>query len=473
MFETFEQARQCILDLAIQMVDLKYADLWGRWHHVTVPAGQFTPELVEGGVGFDASSVGLKPLKAGDMVVVPDLSTGFVDPFWEAPTLSFICSAREADTRLDFPRDPRNIARRAEAYLRELGIADESRWGPEYEFYIFDSVAFENQVHRVGYRLESAEGSWNSPQGGLGHYIPLHGGYHAHPPGDSLYNLRSEICLNLQAMGVPTKYHHHEVGGPGQVEIEPPMMGLLRSGDATMLVKYAAKMTAAVHRQTVTFMPKPLFGEAGNGMHFHQMLVKNGQSLFWDPEGYAGLSRAALHYIGGLLSHAPALLALTNPSTNSFRRLVAGYEAPVNLFFSAGNRTAAVRIPKYAGTAAEQRIEFRPPDATCNVYLALAAQLMAGLDGIVREIDPTEAGFGPIDANIFTWPEERRRSIKALPTTLEQVLHALTADHEFLLAGGVMDEVFIRDWIDFKMTREHMEVRDRPHPYEMELYFDV
>jgi glutamine synthetase len=473
MFDSFDDARTFVVDRNVRMVDLKYADLWGRWHHVTVPASQFTPTLLEEGVGFDASSVGLKPLKAGDMVVVPDLSTGFMDPFWEAPTLSFICSSKEADTRQDFARDPRNIARRAEAYLQELGLADGSLWGPEYEFYVFNSVAFENEIHRVGYRLESAEGVWNSSEGGLGHYIPMHGGYHAHPPRDSLYNLRSEICLHLEEMGVPVKYHHHEVGGPGQVEIEPPLMGLLEAADATMKVKYVAKMTAAAHNQTATFMPKPLFGEAGNGMHFHQMLVKEGQSLFFDAEGYACLSEMALLYTGGLLSHGPALLAFTNPSTNSFRRLVPGYEAPVNLFFSAGNRSAAVRIPTYANNPIEQRIEFRPPDATCNVYLALAAQLMAGLDGILKGIDPGQAGFGPFDSNIFTWSEQERTKIQALPASLGQALEALAGDCDFLQAGGVMDAEFIDDWIDYKLTHEHLEVRDRPHPYEMALYFDV
>jgi glutamine synthetase len=466
MFQNFDEAKAF-------MVDLKYTDLWGRWHHVTVPASQFTPGLVEGGVGFDASSVGLKPLKAGDMVIVPDLSTGFMDPFWEAPTLSFLCSAKEADTRLDFPRDPRNIARRAEEYLLQTGIADASRWGPEFEFYVFDSVSFENEPHRVGYRLESIEGMWNSPTGGRGTYIPMHGGYHAHPPRDSLYNLRSEMCLYLEAMGVPIRYHHHEVGGPGQVEIETSLMGLLESADATMKVKYVAKMAAAARNQTATFMPKPLFGEAGNGMHFHQLLTRGETSLFFDPEGYACLSEAALYYIGGLLSHGPALLALTNPSTNSFRRLVPGYEAPVNLFFSLGNRSAAVRIPKYANNPREQRIEFRPPDATCNVYLALAAQLMAGLDGIRHKIDPGAAGFGPFDSNVFGWAEEERKEIKGLPSSLGQALEALADDHDFLLAGGIMDAEFIRDWIQFKMSREYLEVRDRPHPYEMALYFDA
>jgi glutamine synthetase len=473
MFEGFDEAKQFVIDNKVKMVDFKYTDLWGRWHHVSLPASQFTPSRLEQGVGFDASSVGLKPVKAGDMVVVPDLSTGFVDPFWDALTLSFLCSAKEADTRLDFPRDPRNIARRAEEYLVEMGVAEESRWGPEFEFYVFDSVAFENKVHRVGYRLESSEGLWNASSGGLGHYIPLHGGYHAHPPRDSLYNLRSEMCLHLEAMGVPIKYHHHEVGGPGQVEIETPLMGLLESADATMKVKYVAKMAAALHNQTATFMPKPLFGEAGNGMHFHQMLMKSQESLFFDPEGYASLSQTALHYIGGLLTHGPALLAFTNPSTNSFRRLVPGYEAPVNLFYSVGNRSAAVRIPLYAGSRTQQRIEFRPPDATCNVYLALAAQLMAGLDGILNQIDPSDAGFGPFDSNIFAWPAEERKRIKGLPTSLGEALQALADDHDFLLAGEVMDSEFIQDWIDYKLTHEHLEVRDRPHPYEMALYFDV
>jgi len=473
MFDSLEEAKEFVVDHDVKMVDFKYSDLWGRWHHVTLPASQLTASRLEMGVGFDASSVGLKPVKAGDMVIVPDLSTGFMDPFWDAPTLSFICSSKEADTRLDFPRDPRNIALRAEAYLREERVADESRWGPEFEFYIFDSVAFENEVHRVGYRLESSEGFWNGPKGSLGHYIPMHGGYHAHPPRDSLYNLRSEMCLHLEAMGVPIKYHHHEVGGPGQVEIETPLMGLLESADATMKVKYVTKMTAAGHDQTVTFMPKPLFGEAGNGMHFHQMLMRDGVSLFFDPDGYAGLSQVALYYIGGLLSHGPALLAFTNPSTNSFRRLVPGYEAPVNLFFSVGNRSAAVRIPMYAASPTQQRIEFRPPDATCNVYLALAAQLMAGLDGIANKIDPSEAGFGPFDTNIFAWPLEEQKKVRGLPASLGDALDALAADHEFLLAGEVMDEEFIQDWIDYKMTHEHLEVRDRPHPYEMALYFDV
>jgi glutamine synthetase len=272
---------------------------------------------------------------------------------------------------------------------------------------------------------------------------------------------------------VPVKYHHHEVGGPGQSEIETPMMGLVEAGDATMLVKYVTKMTAVAHNKTVTFMPKPLYGEAGSGMHFHQHLFKGKTNVFYDPKGYGCMSQEALYYIGGLLKHGPALLGLTNPSTNSYRRLVPGFEAPVNAFFSLGNRSAAVRIPKYANQPDTARMEFRPPDATCNVYLALAAQLLAGLDGIINRIDPTEAGFGPIDANIFAWSEAQRSTILKLPGSMREAMQALEDDHEFLLAGGVFSEELIRQWINFKLEGEYYQVRNRPHPYEVSLYFDV
>jgi glutamine synthetase len=473
MFQSFEQARQFVEENKICMVDLKFCDLWGRWHHLTVPASQFTHSLMEEGIGFDGSAVGLKSVKAGDMVLIPDLDTGILDPFWNMPTLSFICTTKEADTHAIFANDPRNIAKRAEAYLRDTGIASESRWGPEFEFYVFDDVSYSSGVNHGSYRLDSAEADWNSDKGGHGHYIPLHGGYHAIPPKDQLYNLRSEMSLHLEAMGVPIKYHHHEVGGPGQSEIETPLMGLVQSGDATMLVKYVTKMTANRHGKTVTFMPKPLYGEAGSGMHFHQQLLKDGRNVFYDKEGYGCLSETALYYIGGLLTHGAALLALTNPSTNSYRRLVPGFEAPINAFFSLGNRSAAVRIPKYATQPETARFEFRPPDATCNIYLALAAQLLAGLDGIRRKIDPSQAGFGPIDANIFAWSEEKRATIKALPTSLEQALDALEDDKQFLLEEEIFSEELINQWIDYKREFESLPVRNRPHPYEMYLYFDA
>jgi glutamine synthetase len=472
MFKTFEQAQRYVADRAIKMIDLKFCDLWGRWHHLTLPAAQFTPALLEEGVGFDGSAVGLKSVKAGDMVLVPDLSTGAPDPFWELPTLSFICTTLEADTHEVFTNDPRNIAIRAEAYLRETGIADESRWGPEFEFYVFNSVSFENTVNAAGYRLESREADWNSAAGGHGHYIPLHGGYHAIPPKDQLYNLRSEMATVLEELGVEVKYHHHEVGGPGQCEIETPMMGLLRSGDVTQIIKYVARMVAQRHGQTVTFMPKPLYGEAGSGMHFHQHLFKNGQNVFYDAQGYGKLSQTALHYIGGLLQHGGAVLAFTNPSTNSYRRLVPGFEAPVNAFFSIGNRSAAIRIPKYADQPETARFEFRPPDATGNIYLSLAAQLLAGLDGIQQRLDPSALGFGPIDQNIFTWTEEQRQTIKPLPSSLREAMEALERDHDFLLQGGVFDAGQIAEWVRVK-KEEYYNVRNRPHPYEVELYFDL
>lgn len=473
MFTDFSQARKYVMDNHIEVIDLKFCDLWGRWHHLTIPASQFESDLMESGVGFDGSSVGLKSVKSGDMVLIPNLSTGFLDPYWELPTLSFICTTFEADTHASFANDPRNLAGRAEEYMRTAGIADESRWGPEFEFYVFDSVRYESGVNRASYEVISHEADWNSADGGHGHYIPLHGGYHAIPPKDQLFNLRADMSRRLEAMGVPVKYHHHEVGGPGQCEIETPMMGLVQSGDATMKIKYVSKMAAHARGQTVTFMPKPLFGEAGSGMHFHQHLFKAGANLFYDKTGYGNLSKEALWYIGGLLTHGPAILAFTNPSTNSYRRLVPGFEAPVNAFFSLGNRSAAVRIPKYANQPDTARIEFRPPDATCNVYLALAAMLMAGLDGIVKKIDPTAAGFGPIDANIFVWNDAQRADIKSLPSSLNDALSALEADHEFLMAGDVFSEELIRQWVDFKRNQEYFPVQNRPHPYEMSLYFDV
>lgn len=469
---SFEEARQRIRTEQIRMVDLKFSDLWGRWHHVTIPARQFTAQLMRDGVGFDGSSVGLKSVKSGDMVLLPDLATGFIDPFCADATLSFICSAYEADTKAPFAFDPRNVVMRAEEYLRSTGIADESIWGPEYEFYVFDSVSIENGVNVGAYRVDSSEAAWNSATAGHGHLIPLHGGYHAIPPKDSLHNLRSEICLELERAGVEVKYHHHEVGGPGQCEIETPLMGMLRAGDATQLIKYFVKNIAVRHGRTATFMPKPLYGEAGSGMHFHQMLRNRGRNVFYEKASYGCLSQLARYYIGGILKHGPALLAITNPSTNSYRRLVPGFEAPISAIYSVGNRSAAIRVPKYADQEDTARFEFRPPDATCNVYLALAAQLMAGLDGIAKRIDPTEEGFGPIDKNIFEWTEQERRNIRSLPTSLAEACAALEEDHEFLLAGDVLDEEMLGDYIRH-LREDDAAVRARPHPFEVGRYFDA
>jgi len=455
----------------IEMIDLKFSDLWGRWHHVTIPAATQNLSLLESGVGFDGSSVGLRHVKSGDMALLPDWYTAFQDPFCEVPTLSYICYPVEADSKIRFAGDPREIARRAEAYMRTQGIAQDSRWGPEFEFYVFSSVKIENQPNASGYWFDAVEGEWQRSLPGHGHTIPHHGGYHAIPPNDQLSGLRTRMSMTLQSIGVPVKYHHHEVGGPGQCEIETPMLSLLSACDAVQLVKYVTMNVAHAAGQTVCYLPKPLVGEAGSGMHFHQQLFNGQKNLFYDADGPHQMSRTALYYIGGLLHHAPALLALTNPSTNSYRRLIPGFEAPVNCFFSSGNRSAAIRIPKYATDEQDVRFEFRPPDATCNPYLAVAAMLMAGLDGIMQKIDPTEAGFGPINEDIFQWTEKERAQIQGLPTSLETALAALEVDHQFLLAGDVFSAAMIKDWID-KKAEEVDEVNRRPHPYEIAMYFN-
>ncbi len=472
MFQDFESVSAFIKEHAIRMIDLKFTDLWGRAHHVTLSAKEFTPATLQAGVGFDGSSVGLKSVKSGDMALIPDLSTGIQEPFSEIPTLSFLCDTVEADTKKHFFRDPREIARRAEAYLLSTGFGDESRWGPEFEFYIFNRMSVENGINVASYRLESDEAPWRAALGGEGNVNPLHGGYHAIPPRDQSFALRSQIVTTLEEIGIPVKYHHHEVGGPGQQEIETPMLGLLAAADAAMWVKYTARMAAHRAGLTVTFLPKPLYGEAGNGLHFHTQLFKAGVNQCYDPSGPFLLSQTALYFIGGLLTHAPAVLAFTNPSTNSYRRLVPGYEAPVNCFFSGGNRSAAIRVPRYATQPDKVRFEFRPPDASCNPYLAMPAILMAGLDGVLRQIDPTAAGFGPINEDIFSWPEEKRTAIKQLPVSLGEALQALRVDHAFLTAGEVFDEEMILDWIKAK-SAEEAQVLNRPHPYEIQLYYDL
>ena len=461
----------------IEVIDLKFVNLFGGWHHLSLPVSQFDEELFTRGVAFDGSSVpGFKSLEAGDMVLLPIPETASIDPFWERKTLSLIAQPAEADTRKPFAKDPRAILAAAESVLVESGIADGSLWAPEFEFYIFDSVTYVNDINQAHYRIDSEEADWNSASDAhqnLGHTIPRQGGYHACPPRDRLFNLRAEMVAQIEAAGIPVRYHHHEVGGPGQSEIEIMELPLKQAADGSMRIKYIIKNVAARHGKTVTFMPKPLYNEAGSGMHFHQRLMKGKKNLFWDKSGYAGLSKIALHYIAGLLTHAPALLAFTNPSTNSYKRLVPGFEAPVRAIYGLANRSAAVRIPKYADTAATKRIEFRPPDATCNIYLAMAAQLMAGIDGIRRELDPTKLGFGPYDTNIFQLPGKELKRIGTLPTSLRESMVALDGDRDFLLHGDVFSNNLIEHWIDTKIEKEYNEVRNRPHPFEISLYFDT
>jgi len=463
-------------DKNVQMVDLRFVDLFGAWHHVTLPAQRLDERVFANGVPFDGSSIpGFKRVQGGDMTLIPDVSTALLDPFWDQRTLGMICSVAEAGTLEPFANDPRTVAQRAEALLRSQSIADYSLWGPEFEFYIFDKIVYQNDINMAYHRIDSAEADWNSgaEEGqNLGGKIPRKGGYHAMPPLDNLYNLRAEMARQIEEAGIPVRYHHHEVGGPGQSEIEINLLPLEKAADATMLVKYITKMVAREAGKTVTYMPKPLYNEAGSGMHFHQLLMRGGKSLFFEAGQYANLSKLGRQYVGGILRHGRALLALTNPSTNSFKRLVPGFEAPVSLCYGLANRSAAIRIPKYVNNELENRIEFRPPDGTCNVYLAVAAQLMAGIDGILNDLDAEREGFGPVDCNIFDLPAAERDHIGKMPTSLREAMMALGDDHAFLLRGGVFTEEMIRIIIDAKMRHDYDEVRNRPHPYEMSLYFD-
>ncbi len=474
---SYNELRTLIRRHKIEMVDLKFVDLFGRWHHVTLPTGSFDARTFERGVPFDGSGVaGFRRKEAGDMALIPDPATALLDPFWEIPTLSIICRVVEADTQDEFTRDPRVIAQRAVRYMKQLGIATRSLWMAELEFYVFSQVAYANDVNHAFYQIDSEEADWNTASGEenqMGHNIPHKGGYHAIPPLDRLSGLRAEMSRMIEQAGMPVRYHHHEVGGPGQCEIELTRQPLLKTADGIMWAKYVIKRLAVRKNRSATFMPKPLYDEAGSGMHFHQNLMKGNRNLFFDRNGPHGLSDTALHYIGGQLKHGRALLALTNPSTNSYKRLVPGFEAPTLLFYGVANRSAAIRIPKYANEAAEQRIEYRPSDATANVYLSMAAMLMAGLDGIRKRIDPRKRGWGPIDEDIKSLSKAKLRKIVPVPTSLRESLQALEEDHRFLTEGGVFPEDFFPVWIDRKIRHEADAIRNRPHPYEMSLYFDI
>lgn len=468
IYSSIGKLKSSIDKLKIKQIDLKFTDFFGRWNHVSIPPTRVGEKLFKQGVGFDGSNFpGFATVEEGDLTLLPDLKTSFIDPFPVEPTVSFICRIAEADSKKPFSRDPRSVAERAEAYLKRTRIADLSTWGPEFEYFIFDDILVNNSNTACGYEIIPAEGRYGDTFG-----LDPSNGYLALPPEDTLSDIRQQTVTFLEEVGIKTLYHHHEVGGHGQVEIEVEFGPLTRTGDIAMMVKYFARMIAYQNGRIATFMPKPLHNEPGNGMHFHQFLFKNGKPLFYSKSGYAGLSKLAHHYIAGLLTHAPALLALTNPSTNSYKRLVPGFEAPVNCFFSLANRSAAIRIPKYATEPKVKRIEFRPPDATCNIYLAMAAQLMAGIDGIKRKLDPATLGFGPYDVNIFELDKRKRTQIKPLPTSLTEALEALERDHAFLLEGDVFTESMIRDWIRLKREKAVMPLRNRTHPLEIQLYLD-
>ncbi len=458
----------------IRMLDIRFTDLPGRWHHVTVPVSALSEETFEQGIGFDGSSVpGFKTVERGDMVLMPDRSTANLDPFAADPTAFVLATAAEADTRESFPRDPRVIATRATEALRDSGHADESLWSPELEFYVFTAADYDESERGAYYAVESLEAGWydRDERPSLGYRIARGRGYHAIPPSDMTWEIRNEMTLAMTRAGIPVKYHHHENGAPGQVEIEVLAEPLLAAADNVILGKYIARNAASAWGASATFMPKPLAGESGNGMHFHVKLERDGSPLFYDASGYAGLSRKALAFVGGILEHGRALAAITNPSTNSYRRLRPGFEAPTNLFFSAQNRSAAIRIPGYATEPASKTIEYRPSDATGNPYLTMAALLCAGIDGMERELDPSSNGHGPFDVDLHSLPEDQRSHIVPLPSRLEEALDELRADSAFLTASGVFPESFIDTWIEQKAL-EAEDVRTRPHPAEYRLLFD-
>jgi glutamine synthetase len=461
-----------IKDNGVKMVDLKFVDFPGQWQHFTVPVTELSEDIFEVGLGFDGSSIrGWKQIHESDMLIVPDPTTVIMDPFCEIPTLSLVCNVFDPLTKQKYDRDPRNIAQKAEAYLKQTGIADTAYFGPEAEFFIFDDIRYDSNEFSSYYFLDSAEGKWNSGRTenpNLGYKIRHKEGYFPVPPADSIMNLRNEMTQNLIAAGLHVEAQHHEVATAGQSEIDLRYAPLVNAADGLLLFKYIIKNTAQKHNKTVTYMPKPIFGDNGSGMHVHQSLWKAGKPLFFG-NGYANLSDMAIHYIAGLLKHAPALCALTNPTTNSYKRLVPGFEAPVNLAYSQRNRSASVRIPAYSQSPKAKRVEYRTPDGSCNPYLAFSALMMAGLDGILNKLDPGD----PLDKDIYDLSPEELKNIPSAPGSLEDALNALERDHDFLLKGDVFTEDVIDSWIDYKMTKEVKPMALRPHPYEFHLYYDV
>jgi len=453
---TCDSLKALIAEEQIEFVDFKIVDLIGRWRHITIPASQFTPHLVENGVAFDGSNFGYASVEGSDMLLLPDLDTGTIDYYSEEKILSIISDIYLTGGKGPFRGDPRGVIKRAEEYLVSEGIAESAMMSPEFEFYVFSQAEYSSGDVESYYALTPLNDHTE------------HSFYHISPPEDQLFALRNEICRRLEKRGIPVKYHHHEVGPLGQLEIELRFDRALKMADTTLIVKNIVRNVSAEDGLSATFMPKPIFGENGNGMHIHQYLASNGKSLFEDK---GGLSKLGLCYVGGILSHGRSLFGLTNPSTNSYCRLVPGYEAPVSLAFGEGNRSAAIRIPEYA-TPEERRIELRTVDATCNPYFAYAAMLMAGIDGIKRNLNAVDIGFGPYNQDLYNLSAEEAEKIAQAPTDLGEALCALEEDHDYLTAGGVFAEEQIAHWIKVK-RQESRQPRRRPHPYEFSLYYDL
>ncbi len=454
-----------------QIVDLKFCDLVGSWQHFSIPVEELNEGLFKDGSGFDGSSIrGWKAINNSDMLVMPDPNTAVMDPFTEVPTLSMVGNIMDPITRQNYDRDPRFIAQKAEKYLKSTKIGDVSYWGPEAEFFVFDHVSFDQNANSSFYFVDSEEGVWNSGQEGhnLG-FKPRHKeGYFPVSPTDSQQDIRSEMILEMQRAGITVEKHHHEVATAGQAEIDLRYDSLLSMADKMMMYKYIVKNVAKRHNKTATFMPKPVYGDNGSGMHTHQSIWKDGKPLFAGKE-YSGVSQLCLYYIGGILKHAHTIAAFSNPTTNSYKRLTPGFEAPCLLAYSSRNRSATVRIPMYQSSPKTKRIEVRFPDATANPYLAFSVMMMAGLDGIENKIDPGD----PMDKDLYDLPAKEAAKVRNMPASLDEAIHGLEKDHQFLLKGGVFTEDFIENWIEYKRTREIDPLRLRPHPYEFFMYYDV
>ena len=459
-----------------KIVDLRFIDLPGLWQHFSIPVGELTEELFAEGIGFDGSSIrGFQTIDESDMLLMPDPDTAAMDPFTADPTMVLICNVKDPVTGQWYSRDPRYVARKAEAHLKRLGIADTVYIGPELEFFFFDDIRFDQSYNHGFYYIDSEAGFWNAGKEGtperpnLGYKPRYKQAYFPVPPMDKFQDIRSAMVLALEGIGIKVEVHHHEVGTAGQTEVDMRFGTLTRMADQVLWYKYCAKNTALKFGKTATFMPKPIFQDNGSGMHTHQSLWKKGRNLFYDRKGYAGVSQMCLYYIGGILKHAPALCALIAPTTNSYRRLVPGYEAPINLAYSQRNRSACVRIPMYSKSEKAKRIEFRTPDPSCNPYLSFAACLMAGLDGVANKMDPGK----PIDKDLYELPPEEAAKVKQLPGSLDEVLDALEKDHDFLLKGDVFTPDLLETWIEYKRKNEVDAIRLRPHPWEFALYFDI
>ena len=467
-----EKILQLCRENDIRMIDFKMVDLDGRFRHITIPVERFGERIFEYGIGFDGSNYGYAPIEKSDM----DPHSAVMDPFVEIPTLSMtgdVCVIGEKENR-PFDQYPRNVALRAVDYMKATGTADQMLIGPEFEFYLFDSVNYQVSPNGSFYEVDTRQAEWNTgtEEGGLGYQVKHKGGYHIAAPQDISYNLRSKMCMLMEDWGIRVKYHHHEVGGPGQLEIEVELGEMVDMADKTMITKYIVKNAAVKEGRTATFMPKPVYQEAGSGMHVHMLLFKEGRPVFYDKDGYSSLSQTAHYFIGGLLKHAPSLCAWTNPSTNSYKRLVPGFEAPVTIGYATSNRSAVIRIPAYAKAPEDKRFELRSPDATANPYYAYAAILMAGLDGIENRIDPSANGWGPYDYNLYELSSEQQAKIQSLPKTLEEALDALERDHDYLTKNGVFPERLIQIWLERK-RKESRTISQIPHPAEFGAYYDL